>query len=131
MKRREFIATLTGAAAWPLVARAQKRNPTVGMLSNTGDVAAGFQQGLADFGYVVGQNISLIRKNIEGNLDRLDQLLAELVAINPDVIFGGGSQTTIALERQTSTDGGRRVLDEVLGRRRRDQRDADDGVHSS
>jgi putative tryptophan/tyrosine transport system substrate-binding protein len=48
-------------------------------------------------------SVSLIRKNTEGNLDRLDQLAAELVAINPDVIFGGGSQTTIALKRQTST----------------------------
>jgi hypothetical protein len=82
---------------------AGKRNPTVGMLSTTSEGAAGFQQGLSDFGYVVGQNISLVRKDIEGNLNRLDQLVAELVAINPDVIFGGGSQTTFALKRQTST----------------------------
>jgi putative ABC transport system substrate-binding protein len=103
MRRRAFIAGLGGAAAWPLVAQAQKRNPTVGMLSSTPEAAAWYQQGLADFGYVAGQNISLIRKIIEGNLDRLDQLAAELVAINPDVIIGGGSQTTIALKHQTST----------------------------
>jgi putative tryptophan/tyrosine transport system substrate-binding protein len=103
MKRREFIAGIGSAAAWPVVARAQKRNPTVGMLSATPEAAAWYQQGLADFGYVVGQNIWLIRKIIEGNLDRLDQLAAELVALNPDVIIGGGSQTTIALKRQTST----------------------------
>jgi putative ABC transport system substrate-binding protein len=103
VRRREFIAGLGWAAAWPIAARAQKPNPTVGMLLSTPDTAAGFQQGLADFGYVVGGNISLISKNIEGNLDRIDQLAAELVAINPDVIFGGGSQTTIALKRQTST----------------------------
>jgi putative tryptophan/tyrosine transport system substrate-binding protein len=103
MKRREFIAGLGSAAAWSAVARAQKRNPTIGMLSDTPDGAAWYQQGLADFGYVVGQNISLIRKIIEGNLDRLDQFAAEVVAANPDVIIGGGSQTTIALKRQTGT----------------------------
>ena len=104
MKRREFIAALGGAAAWPIVARAQKRNPTVGLfwISQT-DLEAAFQQGLADFGYVVGQNISLIRKDTAGNLDRLDQLAAELVAAKVDVIFGGGSQNTGALKRQTSS----------------------------
>jgi ABC-type uncharacterized transport system substrate-binding protein len=101
VKRRTFIAGLGGAAAWPVVARA--KNPIVGMLttSSSGAVDAGFQQGLTDFGYVPGQNISLIRK--EADLDRLDQLAAELIPINPDVIFGTGSQTTIALKRQTST----------------------------
>ncbi len=101
MKRREFVAGLVGAAASPVVARGQK--PVVGMLttSPTGVIDAGFQQGLADFGYVPGQNISVIRK--EADLYRLDQLAAELIAISPDVIFGTGSQTTIALKRQTST----------------------------
>jgi putative ABC transport system substrate-binding protein len=58
---------------------------------------------LADFGYVVGQNISLVLRNTEGNSDRLEQLAADLVAISPDVIFGGGSPTTMALKRLTST----------------------------
>jgi putative ABC transport system substrate-binding protein len=101
MRRREFIAGLGGAAAWPVVAHA--KNPIIGMLttSSSGVIDAGFQQGLADFGYVPGQNISLIRK--EAASDRLDQLAAELIAISPDVIFGTGSQTTIALKRQTNT----------------------------
>jgi hypothetical protein len=84
---------------WPLTARGQKRNPTVGMLSETPDGAAWYQQGLADFGYVAGQNISLIRKIIEGNLDRLDQFAAEVVALNPDVILAGGSHR----DRQSDT----------------------------
>jgi putative ABC transport system substrate-binding protein len=101
VKRREFITGLGCAAAWPMVARAT--NPVVGMLttSSSGVVDAGFQQGLVDFGYVPGQNVSLIRK--EADFDRLDQLAAELIAVSPDVIFGTGSQTTIALKRQTST----------------------------
>jgi ABC-type uncharacterized transport system substrate-binding protein len=86
------------------VAIAEKRNPTVGLISiSQTAVEAAFQQGLADFGYVVGQNISLIRKDAAGNLDRLDQLAAELVAAKVDVIFGGGTQTTSALKRQTSS----------------------------
>ena len=103
MKRREFIAGLGSAAAWPMMARAQKRSPTVGVLLTGPDTYAPFQQGLADLGYVGGQNISLILRDAAGHSDRLEQLAAELVAINPDVIFGGGSQTTMALKRQTRT----------------------------
>ena len=101
MRRREFIAGLGGAAAWPLVAHG--KNPVVGMLttSSSGVVDAGFRQGLADFGYIPGQNISLLRK--EADFDRLDEVAVELLAANPDVIFGTGSQTTIALKRLTST----------------------------
>ena len=101
MRRRAFIAGLGSAAAWPFVAHA--KTSVVGMLttSSSGVVDAGFQQGLADFGYVPGQNISLIRK--EADFDRLDQLAAELISISPDGIFGTGSQATIALKRQTST----------------------------
>jgi putative tryptophan/tyrosine transport system substrate-binding protein len=105
MKRREFIAALGGAAAWPVIAGAQRSNPTVGVLSigsYADDVQTAFEQGLADFGYVVGQNISLVLKNAAGNSDRLNQLAAELVAAKVDVIFGWGSQSTSALRRQTN-----------------------------
>ena len=79
--RRVFIAGLCGAAAWPMVARA--KNSIVGMLttSSSGVVDAGFQQSLAGFGYVPGQNISLIRK--EADLDRLDQLAPGVKDGNP------------------------------------------------
>jgi putative ABC transport system substrate-binding protein len=105
MKRREFIVALGGCVcAYPWRAQAQTRSAIVGILaSSTTAVDAAFQQGLADFGYVVGQNLSLIRKDPEGNLDRLDQIAAELVTTNVDVIFSVGSQTTIALKRLTST----------------------------
>jgi putative tryptophan/tyrosine transport system substrate-binding protein len=104
MKRRGFIAGLGGAAAWPLAARAQKRNPAVGVLVIIPtNVETAFRQGLADFGYVDGQNISLVRKDVAGNVDRLDQVAAELVAAQVDVIFASGSQATSALRRQTSS----------------------------
>jgi putative ABC transport system substrate-binding protein len=105
MRRREFIAGVGSAAAWPMVARAQTRNPTVGELSIgiSGHVQDAFEQGLADFGYMVGQNISLIHKNAAGNSDRLNQLAAELVAAKVDVLFGSSSQPTRALTRSTSS----------------------------
>jgi putative ABC transport system substrate-binding protein len=105
MKRRAFIAGIGSAAAWPLVARGQKRNPNIGTLTISGqaDNQDAFQQGLADFGYVVGQNITLFRKDAAGSMDRLNQLAAELVSANVDVIWGGGSQATSALKRQTSS----------------------------
>jgi putative ABC transport system substrate-binding protein len=90
MKRREFIAGLGSAAAWPMVAGAQTRHPTLGVLTvgNSSGFVAALEEGLADFGYAVGQNISLIRKDAAGNLD-LNELAAELVSANVDVIFGG------------------------------------------
>jgi putative ABC transport system substrate-binding protein len=104
VRRREFIAALSGCVyTYPWTARAQKQNPIVGILGASLRIDEAFGQGLADLGYVAGQNISVIRKDIEADLDRLDQLAAELVAANPDVIFGSGSQATMALKRQTSS----------------------------
>ena len=105
MRRRAFIAGLGSAAAWPVAARAQKRKPNVGVLTNgrTDDHQAAFRQGLADFGYVVGQNITLIWKDAAGDMDRLNQLAAELVAAKVDVVFGTSSQITGALKRQTNS----------------------------
>jgi putative tryptophan/tyrosine transport system substrate-binding protein len=102
MRRREFIAALTGfACAVPWTAQAQKGNPTVGVFLTTRGLENAFQQGLADFGYVAGQNILLVLKDGAGAPDQINQRAAELVAVKPDVIFGGGSQTTTALKRQT------------------------------
>ena len=67
IRRRQFITLLGGAAAWPLAARAQQglSTPTIGWLDqidpNSGptEVLAGFNQGLAEQGYVVGRNVNL------------------------------------------------------------------------
>jgi putative ABC transport system substrate-binding protein len=60
LRRREFIAGLGGAAAWPLAASAQQRSalPVIGILRNSGtqfDVP--FRKGLSDMGYVEGRNL--------------------------------------------------------------------------
>src|SRR5215510_15347399 len=90
--RRKFIATLGGAAAWPLVARAQQasRIPRIGMLSpGPYELAAtldAFQQAVRELGYTEGQNIAIERRYGDWKLDRLRSLAAELVASKVDLI---------------------------------------------
>jgi putative ABC transport system substrate-binding protein len=76
MKRRDFITPLGGTAAWPLAARAQERlpTPTIGWLdaidphSGPTDLLAGFNQGLAEQGYVVGRNVNLEFRSAGGGM---------------------------------------------------------------
>jgi putative ABC transport system substrate-binding protein len=86
MKRREFIAGLGGAAAWPLTARAQRRTPVVGILSmGTPEVtrlrllSAGFAQALKEIGIVEGQNVTFEFRYAFQEFDRLPALAAGLV----------------------------------------------------
>jgi putative ABC transport system substrate-binding protein len=87
MRRRGFITLLGGAAAWPLAARAQERPPipTIGWLDpidpHTGPtlVLAGFNQGLAEQGYVVGRNVNLEFRTAGEDADRMRALAADLV----------------------------------------------------
>ena len=92
MRRREFITLLGGAAtAWPLAARAeQARVWRVGYLGmsalQNGPFIEAFQEGMRALGYVEGQNVLLDMRSAEGNLERLPNLMQELVAARPDVI---------------------------------------------
>jgi putative ABC transport system substrate-binding protein len=93
MKRRAFIAALDGGALiWPLVAPAQQpAMPVIGHLSgwSAGDAPeylAYFRQGLAEGGYIEGQNVAIEYRYAEGHFDRLPALVADLVQRKVTVI---------------------------------------------
>jgi putative tryptophan/tyrosine transport system substrate-binding protein len=91
--RRKFLATLGGAAAWPLAARAQQpAMPVVGYLRSAPFVGAeqhvaAFRQGLGDNGFIEGQNVRVEYRSAEGDQSRLASLAAELVQRQVNVIF--------------------------------------------
>src|SRR5690242_4728360 len=109
MKRRAFIAVLGGAVAWPLMARAQQldRMPRVGYVwigTPVSDVSlAGLRQGLSDRGYVIGRNLLLEARYAEGQPDRVPDLIAELLALNVDVLATPSTPITLAAQRATSS----------------------------
>ena len=105
MKRREFIAGLGSAAAWPVVARAQLppvRMPRIGLMDDD-PLWDNFRQGLRDLGYVENQNIAIEYRSAESKVDRLAQAARELVSLPVDVIVVNGSPAARAAQQATST----------------------------
>jgi putative ABC transport system substrate-binding protein len=112
IRRREFIVTLGGAAAWPLAAGAQQRKPMrrIGVLmpysANDPQVQArnaAFLQGLQLSGWSVGDNVQVDYRWSGGSEDDTRKYAAELVALAPDVIFTSGSAPLEPLRRATRT----------------------------
>jgi putative tryptophan/tyrosine transport system substrate-binding protein len=94
--RREFITLIGGAAAWPLGASAQSKLPIIGLLgpasaSVMGAWTAAFAQRLREFGWIEGRNITIEYRWAEGGVDRVAELAAELVRLNPTVIVTTGT----------------------------------------
>jgi putative tryptophan/tyrosine transport system substrate-binding protein len=111
VKRREFITLLGGAAAaWPLAARAQQSAlPVVGFLDLRSPDAMegrlrGFRQGLRDTGNVEGDNVTIAYRWAENKVDRVPELVAELVRGRIAVIIAsGGVAVTVAAKAATTT----------------------------
>ena len=106
MKRREFIAGLGGAAAWPIAARAQQRSrlKRIGVFTNLAEDdpesllrIAAFAQGLSELGWAIGRNVQIDYRWGEGDADRVRRYASELVALAPDVILAHGSVLVSAL----------------------------------
>jgi putative ABC transport system substrate-binding protein len=111
MRRREFIAGLSSAAAWPVVARAQQQQvPVIGFLSAQSaddeedrNVTVPFLQGLKETGYVVGQNVSIEFRRAEDQFHRLPALAADLVRRRVAVIAAVGIDAALAAKGATTT----------------------------
>jgi putative tryptophan/tyrosine transport system substrate-binding protein len=112
MRRREFMALLGGAAAWPLAARAQQgeRMRRVGVLSSlTADDPEGqarlaaFLQGLQQLGWSDGRNVRIDTRWAAGEADHIDRYAGELAALAPDIILAVGAATVGPLQRAART----------------------------
>ena len=112
MRRREFIALLGGAAAWPLAAGAQQpdRVRRIGVLdglpetdaeTQTNDAA--FRKRLDELGWIDGRNIHIDYRWGAGSVERMRLFAKELVQLNPEVIFSYTTPATAALQAETST----------------------------
>ncbi len=104
--RRAFIAALGGAAAWPVVARAQKQPVKIYRLgylapARIPHLIDALLTGLRELGYVEGNNIKIEYRY--GGTATLDELAAQLVDLHPDAIITVATPAAIAAKRATTT----------------------------
>jgi ABC-type uncharacterized transport system substrate-binding protein len=103
MRRREFIALIGGATAWPLAARAQQpaKLPTIGFLGTATPSAwnqwtPAFVQRLRELGWIEGRTVAIEYRWAEGRDERYTEIAAELVRLKVDVIVTGEGALLVA-----------------------------------
>jgi putative ABC transport system substrate-binding protein len=110
VKRRQFIAGLGSAAAWPVVGRAQQaeRMRRVGVLMGGDEndplrksFGSAFTQALADLGWADGRNVRMDLRWGGGDANRIRALAQELVGLQPDIIVTSSTPATGAVQRET------------------------------
>jgi putative ABC transport system substrate-binding protein len=102
MKRREFTAATATLLVSPRRSRAQGTRRRLGVLVHGSTVEIALLDGLRNRGWIVGQNLIIEDRRAQSQ-DRLPALAAELVALSPDLLIGGGPQTAVALKSATAT----------------------------
>src|SRR5215813_4095424 len=107
MRRRKFIAFLGGAAAWPVATLAQQPGmPVIGFLaavSTNEDQLRGFQRGLKEAGFVEGENVSVLYRSAENEMDRLPALADDLARRRVAVIAAVGQPAAFAAKAAAAT----------------------------
>ena len=109
MRRREVIALIGSAAAWPLAAQAQQaaKLPTVGFLGSQTQSdqklwTGAFVQRLRELGWVEGKTVAIEYRWAEGSPDRAAEAAAELIRLKVDIILTNGTNMVAAAKRATS-----------------------------
>jgi putative ABC transport system substrate-binding protein len=108
MHRRTFLCELIAVLfTLPLGAEAQQGGKfyRIGVLHLTPDLSRmeAFRHGLSELGYIEGQHVAILDRLAEGKVDRLHELVAELVRLKVDVIVTGGATTTHAAKQATGS----------------------------
>jgi putative ABC transport system substrate-binding protein len=112
LRRRDFVALVGGAAAWPAAAWAQpgERMRRIGLLLGfaEGDVEGeasveAFQQRLQELGWIKGRNIAIDIRWTEGNPEKARTFAKELISLSPDLIVPTSNLVTAILQKETST----------------------------
>ena len=108
MRRREFIASVGAAAAWPLAARAQRSKPEIGFINaasaqNYARELAAFLKGLREAGYEADRDVAIQYRWAEGQNDRLPAMMADLVRRQVAVIAATSTPAAVAAKATTTT----------------------------